>query len=117
MIAAAAESFGPFLLLACCRTCAKSMGPASCTALVMLGLSMAQGKGPCTDYFGPVDVGGTVTTVLDPDVPSGFPTGRLGKVHHSGPDSVCLPPGPPKERLEILRMHGSLGEFRRDQGI
>lgn len=33
--------------------------------------------------------------MLDPDVTEGFPHGFLSFVHHAGPGSVCIPPGPP----------------------
>ena len=57
--------------------------------------SLAMAKGPCEDYFGPVDQHGLATTVLDPDVKLGFPYGTLSKVHHAGPGTICAPPGPP----------------------
>eukprot|EP00466_Bigelowiella_natans_P000108 jgi/Bigna1/84802/estExt_fgenesh1_pg.C_10089 len=52
-------------------------------------------KPPCTFYFGQ-DVTKSYTTVVDVDVPNGFPTANLTFIHHSGPGSECLSPAPPK---------------------
>ena len=56
-------------------------------------------KGPCEDYFGK-GVGsnsteGLLWTVADTDVHAGFPFGNETFIHHSGPDSLCISPGPP----------------------
>ena len=59
-------------------------------------LTASAKKGPCTDYFGPVDQDGNLTTVVDPDVMEGFPFATKTFVHHVGPNSVCLSPGPPE---------------------
>jgi hypothetical protein len=57
---------------------------------------VGEAKGPCEDYFGPMDSAGNLTTVVDPDVTEGFPFAYSTFVHHSGPGSVCFSPGPPK---------------------
>jgi hypothetical protein len=60
---------------------------------------LGEEKGPCTDYFGSsVDstgTSGTLWTVVDVDVHDGFPFGKETFVHHAGPHSRCIPPGPP----------------------
>ena len=59
-------------------------------------LSQVSAKGPCTDYFGPVDAGGNFTTVVDPDITTGLMSTSFETfIHHSGPSSKCLSPGPP----------------------
>ena len=63
--------------------------------LTTLLFGAAAAKGPCTDYFGPVDATPNVTTVIDPDVTQGFPFAFDTFVHHSGPGSACFAPGPP----------------------
>ena len=63
------------------------------TALLLVGNVNA--KGPCQDYFGPMDDAGNLTTVVDPDVTQGFPFAYKTFVHHTGPSSQCLSPGPP----------------------
>ena len=63
---------------------------------LLLCLAGASAKGPCTDYFGPVDVGTNMTTVADTDVTEGFPFASKTFIHHTGPGSVCLSPGPPQ---------------------
>ena len=58
---------------------------------------LADAKGSCANYFGGAVQDPTVlTTVIDPDVFSGFPFGNLTFIHHSGPDSQCISPGPPR---------------------
>jgi len=69
-------------------------------AIALLGL--AQGKGPCEDYFG--DVSGAVT-VIDPDVgltdASGPYCDGAGHarpctfIHYAGLGTECISPGPP----------------------
>jgi NADPH2:quinone reductase len=61
---------------------------------MLLGIA-AVAKGPCTDYFGPVDSSG-FTTVVDPDITAGLMSTQFETfIHHSGPSSKCLSPGPP----------------------
>lgn len=61
---------------------------------ILLALAPSK-KLPCEHYFGPVDVGGNITTVVDPDVTEGFPFSFKTFVHHAGPTSECHAPGPP----------------------
>mmetsp|Transcript_56537 Transcript_56537/g.93434 ORF Transcript_56537/g.93434 Transcript_56537/m.93434 type:complete len:151 (-) Transcript_56537:238-690(-) len=53
-------------------------------------------KGPCADYFDIQENGANFTTVVDPDITEGLMSTMFRTfIHHSGPGSKCLSPGPP----------------------
>ena len=53
-------------------------------------------KPNCTFYFGSdVDDDSLQITVVDPDVAAGYPLGDKTFMHHTGPGSACISPGPP----------------------
>ena len=53
-------------------------------------------KPDCTYYFGSdVTDDSLQITVIDPDVTDGYPTGDKTFMHHTGPNSACVSPGPP----------------------
>eukprot|EP00472_Partenskyella_glossopodia_P013990 CAMPEP_0197527026 /NCGR_PEP_ID=MMETSP1318-20131121/20073_1 /TAXON_ID=552666 /ORGANISM="Partenskyella glossopodia, Strain RCC365" /LENGTH=151 /DNA_ID=CAMNT_0043081453 /DNA_START=151 /DNA_END=606 /DNA_ORIENTATION=+ len=58
--------------------------------------SKAHMKGACATYFG-AEVASTTRlfTVVDPDVPSGYPSGGSTYIHMAGPSSSCRVPSPP----------------------
>lgn len=75
----------------------------SAIMLTTLAFAPAAAKGPCTDYFGPVDVSPNVTTIVDPDVTQGFPFAFDTFVHHAGPGSECYVCRPTNSARQLHR--------------